>query len=548
MAALAYVYDSRSAVHEHVAMPVLRTLTDAETSHKLAVKMLAMSSWVRPKDRGIDAESIRTELFGLPLNNPVGLAAGFDKDAQAVDGLFDLGFAYVEVGSVTPEPQPGNPQPRFFRLEEDQACINRYGFNSLGHRHALHQLQSRIRNFALDHPSLFPNPLPLNPLPPSSLPRSLRPGCLLAVNLGKNKSSSTASHADYVTGVRLLGPYADVLVINVSSPNTPGLRGLQGKSFLTKLLQDVVQERDLLPVPQALKPKVVVKIAPDLDEQEIEDIADSIRSSGVDGAIVSNTTVKRAALGLQSVHAAETGGLSGKPVKSLSLLTLSALRALLPTSIPIIGCGGISTGDDAVDFLNAGADMVQAYTAFGYSGVGFARKVKDEIAANLEQQSTTWKAEVAKNRRKWVESADHLEQQLKAEVSRLKQAMDDAPSLVPVEDLAAAAGQDCDDLSATREDSSRTFGSMKAIAQQTHTDSEPTASTAMHKLGASLHPFVSAVLGVSGHLPGLQDELPHADVACQSALETPPLESASASRIEDLSWRESVNQGDRRLV
>ncbi|KAJ9119920.1 hypothetical protein QFC24_005403 [Naganishia onofrii] len=548
MAAAAYMYDSRSAIHEHVAMPVLRVMTDAETSHKLAVKLLAMSSWVRPKDRGTDAESIRTELFGLPLNNPVGLAAGFDKDAQAVDGLFDLGFAYVEVGSITPEPQPGNPQPRFFRLEEDQACINRYGFNSLGHRHALHQLQGRIRNFALDHPSLFPNPLPLNPLPPSSLPRSLRPGCLLAVNLGKNKSSSTASNTDYVAGVRLLGPYADILVVNVSSPNTPGLRGLQGKSFLTKLLQDVVLERDQLPVPQALKPKIVVKIAPDLDEQEIEDVADSIRSSGVDGVIVSNTTVKRAGLDLQSVHAAETGGLSGKPVKPLSILTLSALRALLPTSIPIIGCGGISDGDDAVDFLNAGADMVQAYTAFGYTGVGFARKLKDEITANLEQHSTSWMAEVEKNRRNWVDGADHLTQQLKAEVSRLKRAMNTAPSLIPIEDLAAASGLDSDDLSATEEDSSPIFGSMKVISQRSYSDSSGTTSTHMRNLDASLHPFASAVIRMTEPLMGHQPEPLHMYSTNRDTHNCQPGEPASPPHLEDLSWRDSVNQGDRRLV
>lgn len=205
---------------------------------------------------------------------------------------------------LTPPLQPGNPQPRFFRLEEDGACINRYGFNSLGHRHALHQLQARIRDFARDHPSLFPQPLPLNPLPPTSLPRSLRPGCLLAVNLGKNKTSAADSNEDYLAGVRLLGPYADVLVINVSSPNTPGLRGLQGKDFLTRLLSEVVAERDNLSVEQALKPKVIVKIAPDLDEQEIEDIAGAIRGSGIDGAIVSNTTVKRAGLDLQSCRSA----------------------------------------------------------------------------------------------------------------------------------------------------------------------------------------------------------------------------------------------------
>ncbi|KAJ9098973.1 hypothetical protein QFC19_006197 [Naganishia cerealis] len=516
VAVVTYAYDSRSAIHEHLVMPVLRSLTDAETSHKLAVKMLAMSSWVRPKDRGTDNDSIRTEVSLQALGNRARILTA-----------------------------PGNPQPRFFRLEEDEACINRYGFNSLGHRHALHQLQSRLRTFALDHPSLFPNPLPLNPLPPSSLPRSLRPGCLLAVNLGKNKTSAADSNADYVAGVRLLGPYADVLVINVSSPNTPGLRGLQGKDFLTKLLQDVVLERDHLSVHEAMKPKVVVKIAPDLDEQEIEDIANAIRSSGVDGAIVSNTTVKRAGLGLQSVHAAETGGLSGKPVKSLSLLTLSTLRALLPTSIPIIGCGGISTGDDAVEFLEAGADMVQAYTAFGYTGVGFARKVKDEIAANLERQPTTWKAEVEKNRQRWVDGVNRLEQELKTEVTRLKQVMNNGPALIPVEDLEAAGGIDTEARSAPRQNSTSTFSSMKAVAGRQIKDSSTTASTTVRSLNPSLQPFMAAVVGASEQLSDLQYESSHTNAASRSDYDREPVES---DHVGDISWRDSAIQGDRRLV
>ena len=227
------------------------------------------------------------------------MAAGFDKDGEAIDGLFDLGFGYVEIGSVTPEPQPGNPQPRFFRLEEDQACINRYGFNSLGHGQTLARLRARILNYAQDNPSLFDSPLPPNPSPPSSVPRSLRPGHVLAVNLGKNKTSAADSNEDYVRGVRTLGPYADVVVINVSSPNTPGLRALQGREILAKLLKDVVQERDRIKSPEGL-PKIAVKVACDLSEEELGDVAAAVRKSGVDGVIVSNTTIKRKELGLES--------------------------------------------------------------------------------------------------------------------------------------------------------------------------------------------------------------------------------------------------------
>lgn len=441
---LAYYQDSRSAIHEYVVTPLIRQLLDAEQSHKVAVKFLSMRDWatklISPRDKGTDGDELKVKIWDLELSNPVGLAAGFDKDAQAIDGLFDLGFGYVEVGSITPEPQPGNPKPRFFRLEEDGACINRYGFNSLGHRYALHQLQSRIRDFAVGHPSLFPNPLPLNPMPPAGLPRSLRPGKLLAVNLGKNKTSAADSNEDYISGVRMLGPYADVLVINVSSPNTPGLRGLQGKDFLGRLLSEVVEERNKLPVEESMKPKVVVKVAPDLDEHELEDIATAIRMSAVDGVIVSNTTIKRDGLGLKSQNAREVGGLSGKPVKPLSLLALASLRALLPPSTPIIGCGGITNGKDAMEFVNAGATFVQGYTGFGYAGVGYPCKIKDQIADELHREGTSWQALVSKNSDRWQEGLKQVKEELESEAEKLKE-IRATPSSLPVEDKASNAGQ-----------------------------------------------------------------------------------------------------------
>lgn len=225
----------------------------------------------------------------------MGVAAGFDKDAQAIDGLFDLGFGYVEVGSVTPVPQAGNPKPRFFRLEEDEAAINRYGFNSLGHGQTLAQLRSRLVRFAQEHPTLFPNPSG-SPLPPDGLPRSLRPGHILGVNLGKNKTSPADSNEDYIKGVRLLGPYADVIVINVSSPNTPGLRALQGAEELERLLSDVKAEREKI-VQNGL-PKIAVKVTCDLSEEGLADVAAAVRKTGIDGVIISNTTLRRE--GLQS--------------------------------------------------------------------------------------------------------------------------------------------------------------------------------------------------------------------------------------------------------
>lgn len=272
------------------------------------------------------------------------------------------------------------------------------------------------------------------------MPKSLRPGHLLAVNLGKNKTSPADSNQDYVRGVKLLGPFADVLVINVSSPNTPGLRGLQGRDTLRKLLSEVTEERNRLPGRKEDLAKVVVKIAPDLDEDEITDIAWAVRGSRIDGVIVSNTTIKRDGLGLVSPHQHETGGLSGAPVKPLSLLALKTLRPLLPPSVPIIGCGGISDGTDALEFAEAGASIVQAYTAFGYKGVGFARNLKDDIVLALDRKGEKSWGHVNRDAQKvWQHQLDKVGQNLIDEAVKLAQ-VKRGGDYVPWQDLVAERG------------------------------------------------------------------------------------------------------------
>jgi dihydroorotate dehydrogenase len=243
------------------------------------------------------------------------LAAGFDKHAEAIDGLFGLGFSYVEIGSVTPQEQPGNPQPRMFRLPESQSVINRYGFNSDGHLAVLERLRDRIHAYLVKNARLLPattfpeQPISANPvtdpvqailanntdtgvLDNLGLPRSLSNGKILAINLGKNKLSAPEAVDDYVTGVQTLGPYADVLVVNVSSPNTPGLRSLQKRGIITDLLSQVIAARDGL---KGNKPVVLLKIAPDLSRQEVADIGRAAKETKVDGIIVSNTTISRPA-------------------------------------------------------------------------------------------------------------------------------------------------------------------------------------------------------------------------------------------------------------
>ncbi|KAK0548398.1 Dihydroorotate dehydrogenase (quinone), mitochondrial [Tilletia horrida] len=461
-----YYRDSRAAIHRWIAIPALKALLDPESAQKLAIDLLA--SGVAPIDVVPDDELLKTELFGMTLSNPLGLAAGFDKQAQAIDGLFDLGFGIVEVGSVTPEPQPGNPQPRYFRLLADDAAINRFGFNSDGHATVLSRLRTRIDRWLLATDALAPvssssgssdsasgalesrtsvttiphtsEQLPelieldaeaalirageVNPRASSGPSRlSLRPDRLLSINLGKNKTTAESQAVrDYILGIHALGPYADMLVVNISSPNTPGLRDLQRAEVLGNLLKELVKARDDMvhsqqklaaavscPVyhpsssGEAAKPKqpefkvpLVLKISPDLSESELDDIAEAVKMAKVDGLIVSNTTVQRPRTLLTStVHndpvVEEAGGLSGRPLKPLSLRALRHLSARLrEDKIPLIGCGGIFSGADALEFAKAGASAVQIYTSFGYTGVGAPRRIKDELLELLKKEGKSW--------------------------------------------------------------------------------------------------------------------------------------------------------------
>uniref|UniRef100_A0A8B9G119 Dihydroorotate dehydrogenase (quinone), mitochondrial n=1 Tax=Amazona collaria TaxID=241587 RepID=A0A8B9G119_9PSIT len=335
------------------AMPALRALPP-EAAHRLAVRFAALG--LLPPARP-DDPALEMQVLGHWFCNPVGLAAGFDKHGKAMDGLYKMGFGFVEVGTVTPEPQEGNPRPRVFRLVEDEAVINRYGFNSHGHAAVERRLRARQGT------QLW--------LTPGGMP--------LGINLGKNKSSADAA-ADYVAGVRTLGPLADYLVVNVSSPNTPGLRDLQGKAELQDLLTKVLAARDALPCAQ--KPAVLVKIAADLSTQDKQDIASVL---GVDGVIVSNTTVSCPS-SLQSRQRSEPGGLSGKPLRELSTQTIRDMYSLTRGQVPIIGVGGVSSGQDALEKIRAGASLVQMYTALVYHGPPVVRAVKQELEELLREQ------------------------------------------------------------------------------------------------------------------------------------------------------------------
>lgn len=332
-----------------IAGPLLRSLP-AEFAHGLTLKALK-KGWV-PPEPAFEHPTLACRLWGIDFPNPVGLAAGFDKDAEVPDAMLALGFGFVEAGSVTPRPQPGNPKPRLFRLPQDRAVINRMGFNNKGLGAFARNLETRRRIG------------------------------IVGANLGKNKATEDAA-ADYELGAARLAPLADYLVINVSSPNTPGLRALQSRAHLRDLVGRTRNALDsALPPKSKTKPPLLLKIAPDLTDEDMKDIAGIAVFGGLDGLIVSNTTIARPDT-LISPHARETGGLSGVPLFEPSTAVLRRMYALTHGSVPIVGVGGIASGLDAYVKIRAGASLVQLYSALVYQGPGLVARIKRELVELL---------------------------------------------------------------------------------------------------------------------------------------------------------------------
>jgi dihydroorotate dehydrogenase len=328
--------------------PVLWRL-DPERAHDLALWVLARN--LVPAAAAPDDPRLSVTALGRRFANPIGLAAGFDKDARVWRQAGRLGFGFVEVGSVTPRPQSGNPQPRLFRLEQDRAVINRMGFNNAGVEAMAARLAGRPRN------------------------------AILGINLGKNKETEDAA-ADYEIGARRLGPLADYMVINVSSPNTPGLRALQGKAPLAALIARTQQA--LVEGCGANPPPLLLKIAPDLTSQDLADIAEVALEGRLAGLIATNTTVARPS-GLDARGASEAGGLSGRPLFAPSTGILRELHRLTRGRLPIIGVGGVASGADAYAKLRAGATLVQLYSALVFEGPGLVRRIKRELLDCLDR-------------------------------------------------------------------------------------------------------------------------------------------------------------------
>lgn len=322
---------------------------DPETAHQLTLNALRLAgnfppfNWILKQFYRSPSKPVQA--FGLTFKNPVGLAAGYDKDAVAINGLSALGFGHVEVGTVTPKPQPGNPKPRVFRLPEDEAVINRMGFPGRGVEYVSDRLL-----------------------------RSARNDIILGVNLGKNKDTPLEeAENDYILSMRRFKSLADYLTINISSPNTVGLRRLQGREMLENLLRQISLEREA----SKLKLPILVKIAPDLNEEELEDTIGVILDQGMDGIIATNTTLARE--GLRSKHRGETGGLSGSPLRARSEAVLSRVLKLVDGKVPIVSAGGIMSPEDARKRLALGASLVQVYTGLIYRGPKLVKEIVESI-------------------------------------------------------------------------------------------------------------------------------------------------------------------------
>lgn len=324
---------------------------DPETAHRLALSALAGGLVVAPP--GLRLPGLGSRVFGLDFPNPVGLAAGFDKHAQAAGALLRLGFGFVEVGGVTPRPQPGNPRPRLFRLEQDQAIVNRMGLNSDGAEAVRQRLARR------------------------------RPKGIVGVNLAANKDSPDRA-GDYLAGLEALHGVAAYFTVNVSSPNTPGLRDLQDKQALDELLGRLVEARGRLTAPGAVPVPLLLKISPDLDGGQREAVAEAVTGHGLDGLVVCNTTTARPG-GLKSPLANEKGGLSGPPLFDAATELLADMHRLTAGRLPLVGVGGISSGQDAYRKIRQGASLVQIYTVLIYRGPWIAARIARELWALLER-------------------------------------------------------------------------------------------------------------------------------------------------------------------
>ncbi len=334
-----------------LARPLLHLL-DPEVAH--GVTVWALKHGLAPASSTVDDAILSTQVWGLEFSNPLGLAAGFDKDAEVADAMLALGFGFVEAGTVTPLPQPGNPRPRLFRLPEDGGVINRFGFNSKGLAAFTARLKERRDGGTARG--------------------------IVGANVGKNRDATDAA-ADYAKGVEVTCGLADYLVCNLSSPNTPGLRNLQARDQMQEVITRVLESRARA-TGSGRVPPLLVKVGPDLDNDAIRDIAEVALATKIDGLIVGNTTLDRPA-SLRSGHAREAGGLSGLPLLEKANACLAEMYRCTGGRLPIIGCGGVASGAHAYAKIRAGASLVQLYSALVYHGPGLITQIKRELAQHL---------------------------------------------------------------------------------------------------------------------------------------------------------------------
>jgi dihydroorotate dehydrogenase len=330
------------------SLPLLRWF-DPEDAHRLAVQGLKLLPPVRPR---VDDQKLTVRAFGLNFPNPIGMAAGFDKNAEVSDALLKLGFGFVEIGTVTPRPQSGNSRPRIFRLERDEAVINRLGFNNDGAEAVLRRLAGRAHL-----------------------------GGIVGVNVGANKDSDDRT-ADYVRLIETFAPVASYFTVNVSSPNTPGLRNLQQAEALDDLLARVIDARERVRQNAGDSP-VLLKVAPDLSLAELDDVVHIARSRRVDGMIVTNTTLSRPSTLREQIRGKESGGLSGRPVFRLSTRMVAETYVRAEGAFPLIGVGGIDSGGAALTKIRAGASLIQLYSSLIYKGLGLVEDIKNDLASTL---------------------------------------------------------------------------------------------------------------------------------------------------------------------